>query len=137
MLIFFLHTCPHCHSALQFLQEQLAAIPPEKRPDLIGVSISNHGSDAVVRASLREEKIDVDGFTILADPTGAVADKYGVFGGVPVIHLIDRNGRVRVLDTRKTTPGLRILEKYAVLCGGGENHRDGLWDEVKAAERSG
>ena len=34
----------------------------------------------------------------------------------------------RVRDTRKTTPGLRELEKYAVRCGGGENHRMGLWD---------
>ena len=33
-----------------------------------------------------------------------------------------------ILDTRKTTPGLRILEKYAVLCGGGHNHRLALWD---------
>lgn len=35
-----------------------------------------------------------------------------------------------VLDTRKTTPGLRMLEKYAVLCGGGKNHRIGLFDRV-------
>jgi len=35
---------------------------------------------------------------------------------------------VVILDTRKTTPGLRILEKYAVLCGGGQNHRLALWD---------
>jgi len=34
----------------------------------------------------------------------------------------------RILDTRKTTPGLRILEKFAVRCGGGENHRMGLFD---------
>ncbi len=33
-----------------------------------------------------------------------------------------------ILDTRKTTPGLRFLEKYAVKCGGGENHRLALWD---------
>jgi len=33
-----------------------------------------------------------------------------------------------IKDTRKTTPGLRILEKYAVKCGGGENHRFGLYD---------
>jgi len=39
-------------------------------------------------------------------------------------------GRVRVLDTRKTAPGLRVLEKYAVRCGGGENHRFGLYDEA-------
>lgn len=35
-----------------------------------------------------------------------------------------------VLDTRKTTPGLRALEKYAVACGGGKNHRFGLDDAV-------
>lgn len=35
-----------------------------------------------------------------------------------------------VLDTRKTTPGLRALEKYAVVCGGGRNHRFGLDDAV-------
>jgi len=34
----------------------------------------------------------------------------------------------RILDTRKTTPGLRFLEKYAVQCGGGVNHRLALWD---------
>lgn len=34
----------------------------------------------------------------------------------------------QILDTRKTTPGLRFLEKYAVKCGGGENHRLALWD---------
>jgi nicotinate-nucleotide pyrophosphorylase (carboxylating) len=34
----------------------------------------------------------------------------------------------KVYDTRKTTPGLRLLEKYAVRCGGGENHRMGLFD---------
>ena len=38
--------------------------------------------------------------------------------------------RARVADTRKTTPGLRALEKYAVRCGGGTNHRFGLDDAV-------
>ena len=33
------------------------------------------------------------------------------------------NNQIKVLDTRKTTPGLRIFEKYAVFCGGGSNHR--------------
>ncbi len=37
---------------------------------------------------------------------------------------------VALLDTRKTTPGWRALEKYAVTCGGGENHRMGLYDRV-------
>jgi nicotinate-nucleotide pyrophosphorylase (carboxylating) len=38
--------------------------------------------------------------------------------------------KVRVIDTRKTTPGLRVLEKYAVRAGGGFNHRFGLFDGV-------
>lgn len=38
--------------------------------------------------------------------------------------------RAQVVDTRKTTPGLRVLEKYAVRCGGGANHRFGLDDAV-------
>ena len=38
--------------------------------------------------------------------------------------------RAKILDTRKTTPGWRQLEKYAVACGGGQNHRFGLWDMV-------
>ena len=36
----------------------------------------------------------------------------------------------RIIDTRKTVPGLRVLEKYAVTCGGGTNHRMGLFDGV-------
>jgi nicotinate-nucleotide pyrophosphorylase (carboxylating) len=39
-------------------------------------------------------------------------------------------GKIVILDTRKTTPTLRALEKYAVLCGAGENHRFGLFDAV-------
>ncbi len=39
-------------------------------------------------------------------------------------------GRIVVLDTRKTTPGLRVLEKYAVRAGGAANHRAGLFDAV-------
>jgi len=35
-----------------------------------------------------------------------------------------------ILDTRKTTPGLRVFEKYAVVCGGGTNHRMGMYDRV-------
>ncbi len=40
------------------------------------------------------------------------------------------DSRARLCDTRKTTPGLRVLEKYAVRCGGGESHRMGLHDAV-------
>jgi len=41
-----------------------------------------------------------------------------------------RGTKARIVDTRKTTPGLRQLEKYAVRCGGGHNHRMGLFDGI-------
>ncbi|MEW9053734.1 MAG: carboxylating nicotinate-nucleotide diphosphorylase [Neobacillus sp.] len=40
------------------------------------------------------------------------------------------SSHTKICDTRKTTPGLRMLEKYAVRCGGGYNHRFGLYDGV-------
>lgn len=41
-----------------------------------------------------------------------------------------KSGSTRICDTRKTSPGLRMFEKYAVRCGGGFNHRFGLYDGV-------
>ena len=41
-----------------------------------------------------------------------------------------KNTQTNILDTRKTTPGLRLFEKYAVATGGGTNHRMGLYDQV-------
>ena len=43
---------------------------------------------------------------------------------------IVKGTRAQILDTRKTTPGWRRMEKYAVTCGGGHNHRFGLFDLV-------
>jgi nicotinate-nucleotide pyrophosphorylase (carboxylating) len=42
--------------------------------------------------------------------------------------------KARITDTRKTTPGLRVLERYAVRCGGGANHRFSLSDAVLAKD---
>ena len=42
--------------------------------------------------------------------------------------------KVNILDTRKTIPGLRLAQKYAVACGGGVNHRIGLYDAVLIKE---
>lgn len=44
------------------------------------------------------------------------------------------NFKARILDTRKTIPGLRIAQKYAVRCGGGNNHRIGLFDAILIKE---
>lgn len=43
---------------------------------------------------------------------------------------VEKARPVVVLDTRKTAPGLRVFQKYAVACGGGTNHRIGLFDEA-------
>jgi len=43
---------------------------------------------------------------------------------------IQPGSKLRIIDTRKTTPGLRVLERYAVRCGGGHNHRDCLGSAV-------
>ena len=45
-----------------------------------------------------------------------------------------KNLNCKVLDTRKTLPGLRLAQKYAVLCGGGTNHRIGLFDAILIKE---
>ena len=49
------------------------------------------------------------------------------------VHAVHGTG-ARVVDTRKTTPGLRVLEKYAVRVGGGTNHRTGLYDGILIKE---
>jgi nicotinate-nucleotide pyrophosphorylase (carboxylating) len=49
------------------------------------------------------------------------------------VDLVEGTGAT-ILDTRKTTPGLRALEKYAVRCGGGSNHRAGLDDAILVKE---
>lgn len=49
------------------------------------------------------------------------------------VDLVSGTG-ARVLDTRKTIPGLRLAQKYAVLCGGGHNHRIGLFDGILIKE---
>ncbi len=49
------------------------------------------------------------------------------------VHAIEGTG-AKILDTRKTTPGLRALEKQAVLAGGGHNHRAGLFDAMLVKE---
>ena len=45
-----------------------------------------------------------------------------------------RGSDCKILDTRKTIPGLRLAQKYAVTCGGGKNHRLGLYDQILIKE---
>jgi len=90
LLVFFLHTCPHCHRALTFLKTYLPTIPEDKRPVLVGVSVSDR-TDAV-RETLREDGLDF--FPVLIDLDFKLREAYGAIAAVPDIFLISADGRI-------------------------------------------
>ena len=77
-----------------------------------------------VRALLSGERTALN-FLQLLSGTATVTREY-----VSII----AHTKTRLLDTRKTLPGLRSAQKYAVLCGGGANHRMGLYDAILIKE---
>ncbi len=85
VLIFFLHTCPHCHSALEFLVPELAKIPEAQRPLLVAVSILDRPRE--VRAMLEERGLEVP--EVLLDPGQKLQNLYQLRGGVPDILFLD------------------------------------------------
>lgn len=91
ILMFFLYTCPHCHDALKFLKETLPKLDGGKRPKLIGVS--TYGSELSVKSELESQDIDIFD-AILRDDDVSIRNKYGALQGVPVILLIDAQGRI-------------------------------------------
>ncbi|MBW2269278.1 MAG: redoxin domain-containing protein [Deltaproteobacteria bacterium] len=90
VLVFFLHTCSHCHHALTYLKRILPEIPEEQRPTLVGVEIT--GRTYAVRSALREAEIDF--FPVLFDDDGSIQAAYRVVGAVPDIFFIGRDGRI-------------------------------------------
>ncbi len=90
VLIFFLHTCPHCHAALDFFRAQLANLPDDKRPEIVAISMANRPS--AVRAMLKERKLEAT--RVLFDPEGEISEMYGVFAGFPDVFLIDASGKI-------------------------------------------
>lgn len=109
-------------------------------PELLSV----FGAELEVRTLASDGERVAPGATV-ATLRGPLADLLGVER--TLLNLVGRMGgiatrtaafvaaagtdvRARVYDTRKTTPGLRVLEKYAVRCGGGMTHRMGLHDAV-------
>ncbi len=76
--------------------------------------------EGAARAVLSAERVALNflcHMSGIATATAALVDKV-------------KHTRARICDTRKTTPGLRAFEKYAVRCGGGSNHRFGLDDAI-------
>jgi len=92
ILMFFLYTCPHCHDALKFLREELPKLDASKRPRLVG--ISTYGGDLSVREELKRSDIDIFD-VMLRDDDVSIRSKYGALQGVPVILLIDAQGRIQ------------------------------------------
>ncbi|MBT2547923.1 carboxylating nicotinate-nucleotide diphosphorylase [Arthrobacter sp. ISL-65] len=76
------------------------------------------------RSVLLAERVGLN----LAQRMSAIATKTAEFVALAA------GTKARITDTRKTTPGLRILERYAVRCGGGANHRYSLSDAVLAKD---
>jgi nicotinate-nucleotide pyrophosphorylase (carboxylating) len=76
------------------------------------------------RSVLLAERVGLN----LVQRMSAIATKTAEF-----VRLVEGTG-ARITDTRKTTPGLRVLERYAVRCGGGANHRYSLSDAVLAKD---
>jgi nicotinate-nucleotide pyrophosphorylase (carboxylating) len=131
-----------------------ALIPPDLHADALLVSRAAgvFAGQAVADEVARQCGIDVmwhtdDGTplgrgTVIAELSGparsvlagerTVLNMVGHLSGIATLTraFVDVCGTCAVLDTRKTTPGLRALEKAAVVAGGGMNHRFGLFDRV-------
>jgi peroxiredoxin len=90
VLVFFLYTCPHCHHALEFLKGELAKLPEEKRPRLVGISVG--GTPTTVRERLAADGLDF--FPVLLDLDHQIRAAYGVLAGVPDIFVLDGSGAV-------------------------------------------
>ena len=79
------------------------------------------------RVILQAERVMLNFLQRLSGVATETAKYVAALGGSPT----------KLLDTRKTTPGLRVLEKYAFACGGGYNHRIGLFDRSKGDALAG
>lgn len=79
------------------------------------------------RGLLTAERTVLNFLQLLSAVATKTAEYVAAVDGVP-------GNRARIVDTRKTLPGLRMAQKYAVHCGGGVNHRIGLYDAVLIKE---
>jgi nicotinate-nucleotide pyrophosphorylase (carboxylating) len=106
--------------AFELLDESISFRPNKRDGDKVeaGALLAEvHGTAAPILSGERVALNFVGHLSGIATLTAAYVAKIG-------------NARARVCCTRKTTPGLRVLEKYAVRCGGGVNHRYGLDDAI-------
>lgn len=96
------------------------------------VNLLKHDGDAIVKGDIVMTVEGPSGSILTAERT-ALNFMQRLSGIATETHRMVQvlNGlHTQLLDTRKTTPNMRLLEKYAVKCGGGTNHRIGLYDMV-------
>lgn len=91
IVIFFLHTCSHCHHALEAIKSILESIPSQQRPRLVAISIQN--APSAIRQALKQQGLDY--FEPYLDPGQQATERWGVTGGVPVVIVVDEQGRIR------------------------------------------
>ena len=115
---------PAFHRALRYLDPSatVEALVPEGQTVVPGdIVLHAHGNGRALLVAERTALNIVQRMSGVASRTRQCVD------------LVEGTG-ARILDTRKTTPGMRTLDKYAVRIGGGCNHRIGLYDEVMVKE---
>ncbi|MFK7898301.1 MAG: multiheme c-type cytochrome [Myxococcota bacterium] len=91
IVIFFLHTCPHCHKALESIKKTIAGMKEDEKPRLVAISINN--APSAIRSAMKE--LGLDFFDPYLDPGQKATDRWGVTGGVPVVTVLDPEGRIR------------------------------------------
>jgi nicotinate-nucleotide pyrophosphorylase (carboxylating) len=122
---------PGVFSGGTVFRDAMLLIDPDTKVELLvadgeafgaGTSLARVSGRA--RSVLLAERVGLN----LAQRMSAIATRTAEF-----VRLVDGT-KARIADTRKTTPGLRVLERYAVRCGGGTNHRYSLSDAVLAKD---
>ncbi len=106
--------------AFRLLDDAIECVPAAADGDAVAAGDSVAEIRGHARTILTGERTALNFLCRLSGIATATAALVGLVAGTGT----------RVADTRKTTPGLRALEKYAVRCGGGDNHRFGLDDAV-------
>ena len=96
------------------------------------VSLLKHDGDAVAKGDIIMTVTGHSGSILTAERTALnfMQRLSGIATETHRMVLMLDGLHTKLLDTRKTTPNMRLLEKYAVHCGGGTNHRIGLYDMV-------
>lgn len=115
---------------LPIIEHLLGPVPGD--PENAWIEVSRNDSDTVKRGDVVAEGLLITRRLLMAERTALNFLMH--MSGVATItsHFVQKvaGTGARIVDTRKTLPMLRSLQKYAVRCGGGSNHRMGLYDAV-------